>query len=216
MSTVYNLFPTPVYQADFQNYHKIQQDLELMVTSNLGKDLVNKYHAHDHPIKGGALTMIYDCLDKDNSTIFNPALQEVYNFINLHCNEYWKTLNLSKFLKPYILQMWVNGVKNGGFVSSHNHNPVPVSGVFYIKATSEQGNIFMENPLDLVIGKSPYHAEERKPTRFHQELEVSSGRLILFPGWLKHFTAPNTTNEIRLSMAINFGCQGEVRITEFI
>jgi uncharacterized protein (TIGR02466 family) len=217
MPTITPLFAHPVYEVDFPNYDKISQPLVDFITTNFNSNFMNEYHGHDHPIRNGAVTKIYEkfSYQKQGKTIENQYLQAVFEFITEHGKSYWQELGLSNMLNPYILQLWATATQRGGFVASHNHNPVPLSGVFYLKATPEQGNLFLENPLDLVIGKSPRQVDTLTPTRLHHELEARSGKLVLFPGWMKHFTRPNPTDDLRMSMAVNFGCEGQVYFTEF-
>ena len=139
----------------------------------------------------------------------------VFDFITQHGKEYWKELGLSNMLDPYILQLIGTETARGGFISSHNHNPIAIAGVFYLKATPNLGNLFLEIPLDLVLGKSPRQSQNMLPTKFNHEIEAISGKLVLFPGWMKHFTQPNPTDDVRMSMAVNFGCEGQVYVTEF-
>lgn len=212
--TITNIFAHSIYEVDFPDFKNIQQELILDLQSNFNSTFVNEYDGHDHPIKNGAITKLYDRFD--NIPITNLNVQKIHDFIHDHGKQYWNALNLTKFLDPYVLQLWMNAVPRGGFVASHNHNPTPISGVFYINAESRMGNLFLENPLDLVLGKSAYHSETRTPTRFTHEVEAVSGKLVLFPGWMKHYTKPNPTDEIRMSMAVNYGCSGQVRFTEFI
>ncbi len=218
MAKTSNLFPITIYEAEYPNFDAIQNNLIDYISKNFTSDFINEYTEHDHPLRSGALIRIYDGFEyqEQGKTIDNANLKSLTDWITEHGKEYWKTLNLSTYLDPYILQLWVTAVKSGGFVASHNHNPVPISGVFYLKAEPKQGNLFFENPLDLVLGRSPNAFTTRTPTRFNHEVEAWSGKLVLFPGWLKHFTRPNPTDEVRMSMAINFGCQGQVYITEFI
>lgn len=225
MAKTTDLFPHTIYEVDYPEFDKIQSALLNYINTNYEAELMTGYNGHDHPIKLGSLTRIYDAKESkaipgaapaaDIQQIDDDNLKAVFDWITYHGKEYWNTLNFSKHLDPYILQLWATSVTNGGFVSSHNHNPVPVSGVFYVKAEPKLGNLYLENPLDLVIGKSIYHNDNRTPTRFNHEVEAISGKLVLFPGWMKHFTKPNPTGELRMSMAVNFGCHGQVYYTEY-
>ena len=212
-----DIFPIKIYEAQYPNFENIKQQLIDNITSNFNSEFVNEYSGHDHPLRAGAVTKIYDkfTYSEEGKTIDDPNLKLVFDWITEHGKEYWKILNLSQHLNPYILQLWATAVKQGGFIASHNHNPIPVAGVFYLKAEPRLGNLFLENPLDLVLGKSPNHSDQHTPTRFNYEVEAISGKLVLFPGWMKHFTRPNPTDDLRMSMAVNFGCQGQVWFTEF-
>jgi uncharacterized protein (TIGR02466 family) len=211
----FDIFPITLYEAEFPNFDKIQQSVIDLVLTQLPKET---YNGHDHPIMNGAITMLFDRLASNDLgvKIENPIIKDLHDFIHEHGKKYWEVLNFSKKLNPYVLQLWANAVPKGGFVASHNHNPTPISGVFYINATPDMGNLYLENPLDLVLGKSIYNTETRTPKRFNYEIESYSGKLVLFPGWMKHFTKANTTDNLRMSMAVNFGCWGNVFISEFM
>lgn len=211
-----DIFPITIYEVDFPNYDKIQQKMIDIVLEKLSQN--SSYTGHDHPIMNGSIAMLFDRLASNNfdPEIDDPVVKELHDFIYEHGKKYWEILNFSKKLNPYVLQLWVNSVPKGGFVASHNHNPTPISGVFYVNATPEMGNLFLENPLDLVLGKSIYNTESRTPKRFNHEVESRSGKLILFPGWIKHFTKANPTDHLRMSMAVNIGCHGNVFVTEFM
>lgn len=219
MTKKLELFPITVYETEYENYSLIQDELIEYIQSSFHAEFINEYHGHDHPIRNGALYKIYDKYgyvnEGERKIIENPHLKNLHEWIDFHSREYWKALNFSNKLDPYILQLWATATGRGGFVASHNHNPVPIAGVFYLKSSPELGNLFLENPNDLVLGKSAYNTDRLAPTRFNHEIETVSGKLVLFPGWMKHFTRPNPTDEIRMSMAINFGCHGQVYFTEF-
>jgi ectoine hydroxylase-related dioxygenase (phytanoyl-CoA dioxygenase family) len=83
---------------------------------------------------------------------------------------------------------------------------MPFTGVIYIDASSEQGNLFIDNPLDTVLMTQPISPDVKYP--MGQELEVSAGDLIMFPGFIKHRVKPNTTDKNRLVLGFNIGCRG--------
>jgi len=213
MATVHNLFAHQVYEVEFENYSSVQQDLILEVSSFFGEDFTSDYTAHEHPIKNGGLKNIYN--ERISSEITQCNLKKVFDFISFHGKQYWETLGYSELLDPRILDMWVNAIRQGGFVASHNHNPILISGVFYIKADEFQGNLQLEDPNEYIIGRAPYRANHGfVPKRYTHEIDSRSGKLVLFPGWMKHHTKENMTDNIRISMAINFGCQGQVWFTD--
>jgi uncharacterized protein (TIGR02466 family) len=217
MNNVTDLFPIPIYQVDFPDFENIQQPLIDYIGSNFNQSYINEYHGHDHPIKSGALIKLYEkyIFLKEKKTIEDKNLKSVLDFIEEHSKVYWNALGLSEMLEPFVLSAWATAIKKGGFVASHNHNPVPIAGVFYIDANPEMGNLYLENPLDLLLGKSSFKGGATTPLRLNQEIEAKSGKLVLFPGWMKHFTKENPTDHLRMSMAVNVGCQGEVWYTEF-
>ncbi len=213
-----DIFAHTIHEITFPEFDKIQQPLIDYIRENFNTDFDNEYYGHDQPIRSGAVIKIYDSNTwfHEGRNIEDPNLKKLFDWITEQAVDYWNTLNFSEHLTPYILQAWATAVKRGGFVASHNHNPVPISGVFYLKCDPSQGNLFLENPLDILIGKSALKANDKTPTRLNFEIQAVSGKLVLFPGWMKHFTRPNMTDEIRMSMAVNIGCHGQVHYTEFI
>ena len=208
------LFAHKVFEIDFPDYDKIQDKLILESSTYFGPGFTSDYNAHDHPIRNGHLKDIYNSIKSKEMP--HPYIKLIFDFITEQGKEYWdQVLEYTEHLDPYILNAWITAVKGGGFVASHNHNPIPVAGVFYIKADKGQGNLFLENPSDLFIGRLPYKSNNGyTPHRFNHEIQSKSGKLVLFPGWMKHFTKENTTDDIRISLAVNFGCQGQVWLTD--
>jgi hypothetical protein len=216
MAKTTDIFPLKIYEAEYPEFDKIQGALIDHISKNFNSEFINEYNGHDHPLRSGALTRICDAVDfqEQGKTIDDPNLKLLIDWITEHGKEYWKILNLSTYLDPYILQLWVTAVNKGGFVASHNHNPMPIAGVFYISAEEGQGNLMLENPSDLIVGKAPYEKTKGVPNRHTFEVEARSGKLILFPGWMKHSSKANNTDDVRMSMAVNFGCHGQVFHTD--
>lgn len=211
-----DIFAHTIYEVDYPEFEKIQSDLITHINSSFETEYVND--RHDHPIRIGKVARLYDRAKRFEmeTTIEDSNLKNLFDWMSYHGKKYWEILGLSEYLHPHILSMWATSIGRGGFVASHNHNPVSISGVFYVQSNSRLGNLFLENPMDLVLGRSAIKINETIPKRFNHEIESVSGKLVLFPGWMKHFTKPNPTDEIRISLAVNYGCHGEVYYTEFI
>jgi uncharacterized protein (TIGR02466 family) len=135
-----------------------------------------------------------------------PETSDLVEFVELHARSYWKELRYSDSLEPKVIQIWANATPKNGWIRSHQHGAVAITAVLYVNAGPGMGNLVLENPLDSLLTSQPmdYKAQEM----LHQEIEVSSGDLIMFPGWLRHHVKPNTTNEERLILGINFGSKG--------
>jgi hypothetical protein len=65
--------------------------------------------------------------------------------------------------------------------------------VYYIKATGNEGNLRLINPLthDKFVGDLDF------------EITPITGKLVLFPGWLKHQVLQNNSTNERISLAFN-------------
>jgi uncharacterized protein (TIGR02466 family) len=224
MSEVLNVFPHQVYICDYPEFDKIQESIAGEIKRYLGIDVTMDSNlgdtydrVHDHPCRGGEYGIMYDVVNFDNPSkpedITNPELKKLHDWMQDCCREYWKVLDYNEKLNPYILQMWGLYQGPGGFTASHNHGAIPISGVFYVDA-EKKGNLVLEDPAELVLSRAPNNKVKGTPKRFNHEIEVKNGRLVLFPGWMKHLSRPNTTQENRILMAINFGCSGRVYFTD--
>lgn len=192
-----DIFPVTIYETYFENFSEIQQDI-IDKLRPLFKDNIasgNQYY------------------DKDGDPIFvrtDPNLQTreelrpLSDFIEYHAKLYWKELGLSEKIDPYLMQLWANDVPPGGFTPAHTHIPVPLGGVFYVEADEEMGNLFLEDPLETTRGQMPYDHAFR-PYLPVEEIKVETGKLVMFPGWLRHHVRSNMSNNNRLIVGFNIG-----------
>jgi uncharacterized protein (TIGR02466 family) len=102
--------------------------------------------------------------------------------------------------------MWANITPRGGYVDSHLHGNMPFTAVLYVDASPEQGNLFIENPMEMVLMNQPIGPDVQYP--LGEEIAVNSGDFVMLPGYIRHSVRPNTTDKPRLILAFNLGCRG--------
>jgi uncharacterized protein (TIGR02466 family) len=192
-----DIFPVTIYETKFDNFEEIQSEIIEAVRPLFNNNIAsgNQY------------------FDKDGNPIFvrtEPNLQgveelkPVTDFIEHHAKVYWEALNLTNKIDPYVMQMWANDVPPGGFTPAHTHIPVPVGGVFYVEADPKMGNLYLEDPLETTRGQMPYDHQYR-PYLPVEEIKVETGKLVIFPGWLRHHVRSNTSEKNRLIIGFNIG-----------
>jgi len=192
-----DIFPVTIYETTFDGFNNIQQDIIEKLRPLFDKNIAsgNEYY------------------DKDGEPIFvrtDPNLQNkeelrvISDFIEKHAKIYWKELGLSEKIDPYLMQLWANDVPPGGFTPAHTHIPVPLGGVFYVEADEDMGNLFLEDPLETTRGQMPYDHAFR-PYLPVEEIKVETGKLIMFPGWLRHHVRSNMSKNNRLIIGFNIG-----------
>jgi uncharacterized protein (TIGR02466 family) len=195
-----DIFPIKIYETTFENYQEVKSTL----VDQILPFFHNKEEHRNNLFSKGFSTSkgIKDL----HTQITAP---ELLNFIDLHLNNYWISCGFSKLLKPYILHSWANLVPPGGSLQLHNHNPNVIAGSFYVSANSTTGNLKLENPLNLLLGRMPWDRSDISPILFEEEVDVCDGKLVLFPGWLNHRTLINSDNTDRIVLGFNFACHGE-------
>jgi len=200
MKELLKLFPTVVYK----NFYDKVNDLRYNLFSKLDSVFSDTIDNNNVFMKQGTL-----CSYNSNSYLhkeFPNETKEVVEFVEAAAREYWRECQYHAELTPYVFQMWANTTPQGGYVEPHLHGNMPFTAVLYVDASPEQGNIIIENPLDMVLMTQPISPEVKYP--MGEELEVNTGDLIIFPGYLKHRVLPNTTDRDRLIIGFNIGCRG--------
>ena len=104
-----------------------------------------------------------------------------------------------------IQNLWININPPGSYNELHNHVGSVLSGVYYVDASDDQGNIQFERsdgaeyhiPDD--IGTATYYTSSRAT------YAGKTNALYIFPGWLKHSVQGNRSTTDRISISFNYG-----------
>ena len=124
------------------------------------------------------------------------------------CNFFISTLDIciQKYLqiigkepnKNYIRKSWINQFVQNSFAHTHNHATTDISGVYYVKTTGEDGQLFFETPVGETTC-SPLWTELSTTVAVTPQV----GKMVLFPGWLNHGVTQNFTTDHRVSVSFN-------------
>lgn len=195
MSTI-DLFPTKIYKTKYTgNLEELKQLLEPVLADSFEKAKTNNQIA----MRGAGISAFYVQRDLHTLSITQPLVE----FINKHINAYWKELGYTNKVRPKLLHMWANNYTTGAFIDTHNHAPIPIVGVFYLNKEPGVANLVIENPNDIVLNHQPVDLGDTAYKQFESEIDTESGDLVLFPGYLRHKTLPNTSNKNRIIIGIN-------------
>ena len=184
-----NWFSVPIlyYDLDQKDLDLVQTEIDQAMPDILQQDLANPWedtvlttfkYSVDHPniIKEKEL----DHLEKiilDQSTLFCIAYNLNYNFL--------------------VKESWVNICEKGGFQFEHQHLPFLLSGVYYYKASGDEGDIQFTSPNPW-LDRNTYPFGHDKV--FYKPV---TGRLIIFPSYLQHLVKINNTEHQRISLSFN-------------
>jgi len=131
---------------------------------------------------------------------------EFCDFLKHHVELFWKELDYHS--KPYIKSMWANKYVSGSWIEAHNHIPAVLSASFYLQQSNKSGKLIFENPQDAVLKHQPFStiAKGNYCNLFDHELEIQTGDLVIWPGWLSHKTLPNNDQIDRIMIGTNINC----------
>ena len=104
-----------------------------------------------------------------------------------------------------LYNIWININPPGSYNHLHSHAGSVLSGVYYVDATENQGNIQFER-----TDNGEYHipAQVEKETYYTSTRATyasKTGALYIFPGWLKHSVQGNQSTADRISISFNYG-----------
>jgi len=108
---------------------------------------------------------------------------------------------------PTLINMWANILYPGGHHNNHTHPNSHFSGVYYVKANNQSGNLLISDPrqgpqIIKNIRKEGYLVHKHLWETI--DLIPKEGMLVLFPSWLPHSVDINNSNNNRISISFNF------------
>ena len=131
-----------------------------------------------------------------------PAIDRLVKLLNDEMNTCANQVGMTNL---EIQNIWININPPSSYNHLHNHVGSVLSGVYYVDATPEQGNIQFERN-----DNAEYHI----PTKVAKETYYTSTRatyagktnaLYIFPSWLKHSVQGNFSKTDRISVSFNYG-----------
>jgi uncharacterized protein (TIGR02466 family) len=194
--TVREIFPTLIYAAQYTGDITSLQDSLLPKVNLLYSDTK---HDNQSSMRGNGICSYNHKKDLN----LDPAFQLLVEFINHHANEYWKALKYNNLMKPAVYEMWANIYKNKSFIETHNHSPIHMTASFYLKHPANGGNIIFEHPNATLLKHQPYQVDQLRYSAFEEVMPVTTGSLVIFPGYLNHRTQPNNSTDDRIIIGAN-------------
>jgi len=130
------------------------------------------------------------------------AIDELIAYLNNEVNSCAKQVGLQPLT---LYNVWININPPNSYNELHNHIGSVLSGVYYVDASPDQGNIQFERTdggeyhLPLDVAQDTYYTSTRAT------YAAKTGALYIFPGWLKHSVQGNTSKSDRISISFNYG-----------
>jgi uncharacterized protein (TIGR02466 family) len=182
-------FPSVIWNADVQG-----------IDNTLLKQYAYQRQAND---SGRIISNYGGYQSNDIQAGDNDAMDSLVTHINNEVAEISKGVGI-KSLQLY--NIWININPPGAYNITHRHQDAVLSGVYYIQASEDQGNI---NFVRRDGGE--YHLHGSMVTQMHHfnssacKYPAKTGALYIFPGWLDHYVDGNRTDQDRISISFNCG-----------
>jgi len=118
--------------------------------------------------------------------------------------------------KRAVTRSWINVHPQGGYTDEHMHHGVLMAVAAYLHVPKNGGNLLVKNPLTPYKFSEPMHrdyfAVDDRDGLEWIPIQVETGDVLFFPGWLTHKTQKNTSTENRFVMSWNISCATETQI----
>lgn len=108
---------------------------------------------------------------------------------------------------PFIHDLsWLNSSSKYDYTNPHHHGAAFLLGVYYLKAKGDCGDLILHDPRGAKNWIKGYENTKGYPMsgRDYYSYSPKEGELVMFPAYITHHVNPNMTDDIRVSLAINF------------
>lgn len=114
-------------------------------------------------------------------------------------------LHYSARSKLAIQSMWAIENQPGASNTAHIHPGSLWSGVYYVQADENAGDIEFTDPRTANIMSQPEYTKRPKSCEIAARYRPEPGRFLIFPSWLFHFVHPNRSDRERVIISYNLG-----------
>ncbi len=135
----------------------------------------------------------------------HPAFQDLTSFITEKAHGYARQqrFDLNNF-QLLMSTFWVNIQPRFCFHAEHIHPYSHISGVYYLSAPPDSGEIVFKDPRPVRTMSMPPYTQLGSENSDVFTVAPAEGHLLLFPSWLTHAVRQNNTEYDRISLSFNF------------
>jgi uncharacterized protein (TIGR02466 family) len=149
-------------------------------------------------------------ISKNSFLLNSPELERIKNFIIKEAVDY-KNNVLEIDNDIYLTQSWSTINTKGKSHHPHGHRNTFFSIVYYIEC--EDGNFVLDNYRSSLEKGFFFSYKIKKYNTFNSprwEFKVKTKDIIIFPGWIRHYSTVNNSNKERIAIGANFFLKGEL------
>lgn len=223
MSKVFPLYPTPVYQELIQEplLSPLQEELFTAM-----RKLEEEGSFAQFPKRGGDYHSVSDSTFGKGSVQGKHEVDIFEELIHINAIKYMQLIKANpKVIEAmekewYELSIWMTKTAKGKHAIVHDHGESDISGVYYLKARGDgkDGCIFFKSSQRLILTDQCFSHITNAPVSITPEV----GKLMMFPGWLKHGVRTNESDDLRISISFNIKLEfptekeGDVNLLDYV
>lgn len=140
-----------------------------------------------------------------------PSVAEFASLVLERAREYGRAHSWSfpSHMQLIMREIWANANGEHAYNNVHNHPNSLLSGVYYVQAEANSGDLLIFDPRRQAWVMQPEFVERNQLNSSVHTIPPEVGRLIIFPSWLDHGVHPNLSGTDRISMSFNINLMHE-------
>ena len=183
-------FVTPVYVRDL--------DPEVIDNDAFAEDIL-KWKGESDGIVRSNRNGVWHSENSIGRPAFTPLVKEVFRL----GSDIFDREGYVKDRQVRIDEMWANVAPRGGYHAQHIHGGCLWSGVYYVKAPENSGELKLRDPRVQVDFWPQKFRHQLKDTISIVKISPKPGRLVMFPSWLSHSVDECEQEGERISVSFN-------------
>lgn len=207
MKKITKIFPVMMMEAQVDDYTSINAKLKAEIYCMFDK--INEKRVLSHKWDDFVIT------DKAHELGYTSFNSKDYHDLTKLAEFNFFYDHISKLIDDFFVHLgykgnwhftnsWASVYPRGAFIPLHDHKPVQWSGVYYVNAPKNCGDIRFVDPKEYALQNEPEGMEGRG---FWKHVVIpNSGLMLMFPGYLKHESMPSETDEDRIIISFNINC----------
>ena len=187
--SIENIFPVPIHIFDVNGFDEIKNELIDYAYNLKEKDegvTISNY--------GGWQSSFFAINDES----------DLLQCFIINCLSEFPSI---KKTTDMCVEAWININKSGDYNIKHTHPTCDLSGVIWLKAPKDCGNIVFDSPVGFQTYRevNSYRDDFKKENAIFKSYYYTpkEGRIIMFPSYLKHDVKKNISQEDRISVSFN-------------
>ena len=190
------IFPIPIHQFDVNGFSEIKDELIDYAYDYKKKDPKGVSLSN----RGGWQSEGFEIINED----------DVLQLFLINCLSNFPPIKESVEWRGYA---WININKPGDYNIKHVHPTNNLSGVLWVKAPQNSGDIVFDSPnnFESYLENKSYIDDFKKSYFIDDSYHCypTEGRMIVFPSHLQHHVQENKSNEDRISVSFNIRLSNE-------
>jgi uncharacterized protein (TIGR02466 family) len=151
----------------------------------------------------------------DKSILHRPEYKHVHDIIMNEIDAYARRVYVvNKSIEFYVTNSWINIFRRGDQAGPHMHHNSLLSGVLYLKAVGDSGDIVFHRDVQSLIPFPPALDLDMDSFNIYNckswGHKPKTNDICLFPSVVSHSVDPNYSNEERWSLAFNVFVKGDI------